>query len=136
MTPSLHHLVEDHLKPKWWQFFRKQKFHICRNYGSMVVYEVPKKCVMSGKLHEARQCARIRLGEVIPNCDDGCKPILASDPAFFQKLDEYLARGCYAEERESQSLKADKFVSATMVGPQGPPGPMGPAGPAGGGLVI
>lgn len=123
MLPSLRHLVEDHFKPKWWQFWRKQKFHVCQNYGNVAIFEVPTKCVRSGKVHDARTCATIRMDEVTPHCDHGCPPLKASDPAFFQKLDEYLARECYGEER---TLKADKFVSATMQGPVGPPGPSGP----------
>lgn len=130
MKPSLHQLVEDHFKPKWWQLFRKQKFHVCQNYGSSVIHAVPTKCKISGKLHEAKQCARIRIGEIVPYCDDGCAALKASDPAFFQKLDEYLARECYAEDR---MLKAEKSISAAMgpTGPMGPPGPPGPPGPAG-----
>lgn len=125
MIPSLHHLVEDHFKPKWWQFFRKQKYHVCRDYGQWVIFDVPIKCV-SARAHSPNRCARVEADEVIPNCDDECPTIKASDPAFFTKLDEFLARECDTGNR----LKVEKFISATM-GPQGPPGPMGPPGPPG-----
>lgn len=100
MTPSLHHLVEDHFKPKWWQFWRKQKYHVCHNNG---IYEVPTKCVILGKSHSAKLCATIGTNEVVPDCGGtitygGCPPLKASDPNFFKKLDEYLAHGCHIEK--------------------------------------
>jgi hypothetical protein len=100
MTPSLRHLIEDHFKPKWWQFWKKQEYHTCQNYGHMVIYEVPTKCITTGQMHSPKQCAFIEFGKVTPHCGDSCPPISASDPAFFQKLDEYLARGCYIEPKD------------------------------------
>lgn len=129
LLPSLSRLVEDHFKPKWWQFWRKQKYHICTNYGSYVIYKIPDKCIVTKKDHEARACARMYDDHIEPNCSCECPTIKASDPDFFKNLDEYLMRECYNNDRR---IKADKFVSATM---QGPPGPMGPPGPSASGPV-
>lgn len=129
--PTLRLLVEDHFKPKWWQLWRRQKYHACLSYGTTYIFEVPTKCMVSKDLHKPKMCAQVSADEVRPNCGDECPPIKASDPEFFVKLDEYLARECYAEDRV---LKAEKsyFVatSAGPVGPVGPPGPPGPPGPA------
>lgn len=121
--PTLGHLLEDHFKPKWWQFWRKQQYHVCWNWGNIVIYRIPTKCAITEKLHEARPCARIYMDEVTPQCDDKCSAIKASDPFFFSKLDSYLARECY---NEPLSLKAEKLISspAQTYNTSGPAGSM------------
>ena len=125
MQVVLHELIEDYFRPKWWQFWHRQKFHVCNkgdNWGSTwQIYEVrPKLCILEQK-HYSGPVAGVEADRVIPR-KDGWDPIFASDPEFFKKLDHYLNHGEFGDLRNNWEKKAYAVpsVSASQAGPAVP----------------
>lgn len=114
MSLSLQNLIETHFRPKRWQFWRRQRFHVCHSSIEQRWYitDVPKDehkrqatfyQALRWEFHDAHHWyprvtfAVVESDRVLPKCIHlpKCEPILAADPRFFYKLDRFLEYGAH-----------------------------------------